>query len=149
MNIDDGDFVIGEIQRAKLKICEGKASGPDGIPPEVIKRCNFDYIILELSNKLLNENMIPEQWTEINLLPIPKSGDLSQTGNYRRINLSSQVAKIVNKMILNRILPKIDSHLRPNQNGFRPGKSTTTHILALRRLIEEVKSEIKSNNPIC
>ena len=97
MNIDDGDFVIGEIQRAKLKICEGKVSGPDGIPPEVIKRCNFDNIILELSNKLLNENVIPEQWTEIKLLPILKSGDLSQNGNYRRINLSSQVAKIVNK----------------------------------------------------
>ena len=46
-------------------------------------------------------------------------------------------------MILNRILPKIDSHLRPNQNGFRPGRSTTTHILALRRLIEGVKSRNK------
>ena len=60
-------------------------SGPDGIPPEVIKRCNFDNIILQLSNKLLNDNVIPEQWTETNLLPIPKSGDLSQTGNYRVI----------------------------------------------------------------
>ena len=57
------------------------------------------------------------------------------------ISLSSQVAKIVNKMILNRILPKIDSHLRPNQNGFGPGKSTTSHILSLRRLIEEVKKK--------
>ena len=42
--------------------------------------------------------------------------------------------------MLNRIRPKIDTHLRPNQNGFRPGRSTTAHILALRRLIEEVKS---------
>ena len=77
MNIDDGDFRLEELQIAKLKLCEGKASGPDGIPPEVIKRCNFDDIILDLSNKLLIENVIPEQWTEINLLPIPKSGDLS------------------------------------------------------------------------
>ena len=46
MNIDDGDFRIDEIQRAKLKICEGKVSGPDGIPPEVIEICNFDDIIL-------------------------------------------------------------------------------------------------------
>ena len=58
------------------------------------------------------------------------------------MSLSSQVAKIVNKMILN----KIDSHLRPSQKGFRPGKSTAIHIFALRRLIEEVK---KANNPIC
>ena len=51
------------------------------------------------------------------------------------------ITKIVNKMVLNRIQPKIDIHLRPNQNGFRPGRSTTAHILALRRLIEEVKSK--------
>ena len=42
-------------------------------------------------------------------------------------------------MLLNRILPFIDVHLRPNQNGFRAGRSTTLHILALRRIIEEVK----------
>ena len=43
-------------------------------------------------------------------------------------------------MKLNRIRPKIDPNLRPNQNGFRPGRSTTAHILALRRLIEGVQS---------
>ena len=43
-------------------------------------------------------------------------------------------------MIFNRIRPKINPHLRPNQNGFRPEKSTAVHILALRRLIERVRS---------
>ena len=42
-------------------------------------------------------------------------------------------------MILNRIQPKVVPHLRSTQNGFRPGRSTTAHILALRRLIEGVK----------
>ena len=54
--------------------------------------------------------------------------------------LSSVAAKLTNKMILNRIQSEIDEHLRPNQNGFRPGRSTTAHTLALRRLIEGVKS---------
>ena len=30
--------------------------------------------------------------------------------------------------------------LRPNQNGFRKGRSTTSHILALRRIVEELKN---------
>ena len=50
------------------------------------------------------------------------------------------MAKLINKMILTRIQSKMDKHLRPNQNGFRPGRSTTAHVLALRRLIEGVKS---------
>ena len=44
-------------------------------------------------------------------------------------------------MILNRIHPKVDPHLRSNQNRFRPGRSTTAHILALRRLLEGVKEK--------
>jgi len=35
------------------------------------------------------------------------------------------VAKVVNKIIFNRLQPKIDVYLRPNQNGVRPGKTTT------------------------
>lgn len=74
------------------------------------------------------------------LVPKPKSGDLSDGGNYRGISLSSIVAKTFNRLILNRIRPVVDQHLRANQNGFRVGRTTVGHILALRRLIEGVKS---------
>ena len=62
------------------------------------------------------------------LYPLPKAGDLGRKENYRGISLSCIAAILVNKMILNRISSKIDKHLRPNQNGFRPGRSTTAHI---------------------
>ena len=42
-------------------------------------------------------------------------------------------------MILNRIRGPIDSHLRDNQNGFRKNRSTLSHILALRRILEEAR----------
>ena len=92
--------------------------------------------MLKYANKLL-EGKKPDQWSE---KPLPKLGDLSNTDNYRGIALSAIAAKLVNKMLLNRIRPKIDPKLRPNQNGFRPGRSTTAHILALRRLMEGVRS---------
>ena len=37
----------------------------------MIKRWTLNDIILELGNNLLNEIMLPEKWTGINLLPIP------------------------------------------------------------------------------
>ena len=140
MQIDDGEFTLEEMAKAKKQLREGKKSGSDNIPPEVLKRCNLDEIFLNFANKLLNDHVKPKQWSEIDMIPLPKTRDLSDTGNYRGISLSSIVAKFVNKMILNRIQPKLDQHLRPNQNGFRPGRSTTAHILALRRLIEGVES---------
>ena len=118
---------------------EGKQCGPDNIPPEVPKQCDLDDIILKFANNLIENQSKPKQWSEIDMIPIPKSGDLSNTQNYRGISLTSVIAKIV-KMILNRLQEKLDGKLRPNQNGFRPGRSTTSHILALRRVIEGVKS---------
>ena len=93
---------------------EGKTSGPDNIRPEILKSGDLDDILLEFANKLLNDNNKPDLWSEIDMLPLPKSGDLSLTAYYRGISLSSMVAKLVNKMILNRVQPKIDKHLRPN-----------------------------------
>ena len=84
----------------------------------------FGRHLLEFANKLLNDNIKPDQWSEIDMLPLPKSGDLSLAANYRGISLSSMFAicKLV-KMVLNRLQPKIDKHLRPNQNGFRYGQA--------------------------
>ena len=90
---------------------------------------------------MLNNLDKPEQWSINQIQPIPKSGDLSNVGNYRGIALSAIAAKLVNKMLLNRIQPALDPLLRPNQNGFRPGRSTAAHILALRRVIEGVYSQ--------
>ena len=44
-------------------------------------------------------------------------------------------------MLLNRIRPALEIVLRPNQNGFRPNRSTTGQILTIRRLIEGIKSK--------
>ena len=41
---------------------------------------------------------------------------------------------------MNRIQPIVDTLLRNNQNGFRPGRVTIIHILAIRRLIEGFKT---------
>ena len=136
--ITDNEFSLSEVVEAKKQVKEGKAPGEDGVMPELLKRINVDDIILKFANKLLLTGDLPEQFATLNILPIPKSGDLSCTSNYRGIVLTSLVAKVINRMILNKIRPAIDPFLRGNQSGFRPGRSTTTQILA-RRMIEGVR----------
>ena len=108
--------------------------------PEVLKYVPVDDIILELINRSYDDGVLPEQWSTLNIIPIPKTGDLSKTDNYRGISLSSVVAKTYNRMILKRIRPYIDPLLRDSQNGFRQERSTIGQILALRRLIEGVRA---------
>ena len=138
-DIFTGSFTLEEYRRAKKRIREGKAYGDDSIPPEVVKRCNLDEIVLGFCNGALEGKGIPEQWTVSNIIPVPKKGDLSKPGNYRGIALTSIVAKTLNRMILHRIRPYIETKLLDSQNGFREGRSTTSHILTLRRILEGAK----------
>jgi hypothetical protein len=73
--------------------------------------------------------------------PIPKKGSRTEMSNYRGISLMSTMAKLYNRVLLNRIRPAIDKILRPNQAGFRPGRSTVNQIHSLRRILEAVNSK--------
>ena len=139
LNIDDGPFTEEEYAKAKSTLKQGKSPGPDNIPPEVLKNCGLDDIVLEICNMALMKNNKPEQWSLSNIIPVPKKGNLSNADNYRGISLTCITAKLYNRMILNRIRSVIDPKLRVNQNGFRPKRTTVAQILALRRIIEEVK----------
>ena len=137
--IPDGPFTMDEYKKAKACIKGNKSSGEDGVAPEVLKYVPVDDIILEIINRAYEEGELPDQWSSFNIIPVPKSGDLSKTDNYRGICLSSVVAKTYNIMTLNRIRPFLDPLLRDSQNGFRPERSTIGQILALRRLLEGVR----------
>ncbi|KAJ8351146.1 hypothetical protein SKAU_G00226220 [Synaphobranchus kaupii] len=139
LNIDDGPFTAAELARVKSTLKQGKSAGPDCIPPEVLKNCDLDDITLETCNRALMKNNKPDMWSLSNIIPVPKSGDLSKPDNYRGISLTCVIAKMYNRMILNRIRGAIDPYLRENQNGFREGRTTVAQIFALRRIIEEVK----------
>ena len=137
--ICDEDFTLGEVAEAKKQVKDGKAPGEDIIMPEFLKIINIDDILLTFINKLLVEREKQDQFSILNIQPTPKSGTLDVTDNYRGISLISLIDKLINRMILNRIRPKIDPLLRGNQSGFRPGRSTAAQILALRRIIKGVR----------
>ena len=50
-----GEFSMHEYKKAKDRISLNKASGSDNIPPEVIKKCDLDQIILNFANKLVTD----------------------------------------------------------------------------------------------
>jgi hypothetical protein len=71
--------------------------------PELLKYVPIDDIIYGIINEVYNGGEQPDLWSRLNIKPIPKSGDLTKTDNYRGISLTSILAKTYNKMILNRL----------------------------------------------
>ena len=139
--IPDGPFTLKEYQKVKSNIKTGKSCGEDGVTTELLKYVLLDDIVLALINKAYEVGELPEEWVTLNIIPVPKSGDLSTPDNYRGISLSSLVMKTYNRLILNRIRPVLDPLLRNSQNGFRLKRSTVGQILALRRILEGVKEK--------
>lgn len=138
LDICTTNFTINELKIAIKKLKSSKAFGPDNIPAIIWKDEIFHDLLLKLCNFCLINKTCPSSWRTSQIIPVPKKGDLTLVTNYRGISLLPIAAKIYNKLILNRLLPKVEPLLRKNQNGFRAGRSTLSQILALRRIIEEI-----------
>ncbi len=140
LDIKLGPFTQGEPDSVLRKIKNRKATGLHEIPPEAWKTRQFDDILLRHCNAAYDLNPI-DRWMKGCILPFPKKGDLGLAKNYRDITLTSIAAKIYHAQLRNRIEPKIDYILTKNQNGFRRNRSTTSQILIIRRILEDVRSK--------
>ena len=83
----------------------GKATGPGGIPVEVL-RCLGDIAIVwltKLFNRIFRSNKMPEEWRSI-LVPIYKNKRVIQScTNYRGIKLMSHTMKLWERVIEHRL----------------------------------------------
>ena len=129
-------ITIEELDSAVKALRTGRAPGLDQVTAESLKLPELREELLEVLNAVYASGTVSEEWHLSALIPIPKKSDLSMQTNYRDIALMSIPAKLYNPILLSRICSVLNTHLRPNQNFFRPHRSTTQHVLALRRLIE-------------
>ena len=140
MDIKLGPFTQEELDSVLRKIKNRKAAGLDEIPSEVCKTRQFDDILLWHCNAVYNQNPIDRRVKGC-ILPFPKKDDLGLAKNYRGITLTSITVKIYNVQLRNRIEPKIDNILRKNQNSFRRNRYTTSQILTIRRILQDVHAK--------
>ena len=119
LHIKGDIFTLDEYNKLKRSIQCGKSAGEDCIMPKVFKYVPIDDIVLDIINKYYIKFEQPDLWNISNIVPVPKSGDITKADNYRGISFTSVIAKTYNRMLLNRIRPVLDPLLRPNQNGFR------------------------------
>ncbi|XP_065584026.1 craniofacial development protein 2-like [Artemia franciscana] len=128
-----------EVTTAVKKLKNGRAPGVDGITAEMLKAslraCMFVWTALLVA--IWNNEKVPKDWTRGILVKLFKKGDAQICDNWRGINLTSVPSKILASVILQRLRAALDSHLREEQHGFRPGRSCSDLIFILRLIVEE------------
>uniref|UniRef100_A0A3Q3BE46 Reverse transcriptase domain-containing protein n=1 Tax=Kryptolebias marmoratus TaxID=37003 RepID=A0A3Q3BE46_KRYMA len=127
-----------------LKKTKNTAPGKDQIWYRMIRQLSEKSkdIILQLYNKIWMEGQLPINWKESIIIPIAKPGkDHSNPENYRPIALTSNLCKIMEKMINNRLGYYLNSkgYISKYQSGFRKGRSTNDPTLCLEHDIRRAQ----------
>jgi len=116
-----------------------KSSGPDGLPGTFLFNLkSFLSVPLWLIfRRSLDKEVFPSIWKLSSVPPIFKSGDKSSVKNYIPISILSHIAKLFEKLVLNHMLPSVNSVLIDKHYGFRPGHPAVMNLLVLNNYIFE------------
>lgn len=138
---------VKELVKIINKLKAKTSSGIDEVSSKVLKFCCNELVLplVDVINKSLRDGLLPSPLKVSKVYPKFKNGSTSQASNYRPISLVSTFSKLLEKVVLKRILDHCSEHnlLNSVQHGFTKGKSTTT---AITQMVETLIDGIENGN---
>ena len=153
-NPDNEHIINDEIKMTELSDAleflrnRKSAVGCDGISYTLLNNLPLKWMkyLLSLFQKCWQNGIVPKIWKVSIIVPILKAGkSRSDIASYRPIALTSHTSKLMEKIILNRLVYFCDKNdiIPGNQAGFRKGRSITDHLVKLSTNIKQQFSKKK------
>jgi hypothetical protein len=141
----DEDEILKIIKKLKVN----SAPGHDHIQTKLVKKCSTLLIkpLTQIANSMLQHGCFPDTLKIAKVTPIFKEGDKYQCSNYRPISVLSVFSKILESLMLNRILQYLASQkiISDKQFGFCDKSSTQAAIInLLNTLQKEIDAKAKT-----
>ena len=114
------------------KLQVNKGTGVDDFNSTFIKGAikGLRLPLLHIYNESNASGVVPKDWRAANVLAIYKKGTKSP-GNYQPISLTSQIGKLMERVVKNQLLQHLESSkiLNDSQHEFRSKRSCLTNLL--------------------
>jgi len=96
-----------------------------GVVAEMIKYGSdmLHQSVADTYNHMLQQGVFEPDWYHTIFTMLPKSGDLSDPGNWRPIAVLRTLYKLMSRMLLHRLQPILEAAQSADQFGFRPACS--------------------------
>ena len=137
------DTTAEEVSKIIDGIQTSKASGPNSIPPRLLKMAGalISHPLSLIINHSFSQACFPSCLKLAKVIPVYKSGATYLCSNYRPISLLSSVSKVFEKAMHSRLYTYLEKYnlIYELQFGFRQ-KHSTSH--ALVSMIEQIKSNL-------
>ena len=140
---DDKQFITVEIRDAIHALNRNKAPGEDGITSEILQRTYhlFPQSTTAMYNGCLRTACFPRTWLRAKPVPIVKPGKetCDDITKYRPISLINTAAKVLEKIVINRIMHHMHSNnfMSKNQYGFTLQTSMVDAVMALKDYVHD------------
>ena len=135
-------FTAEMVERAIRRLQHRRSTDHTGIQSEhlIYAAATIAPLIAHVFNRAIGEGL-PEEWTQHTIVPIHKSGDTLDPGNYRTIMIGHTMAKLYGAVLEAELSSygETEGLRAPGQAGFRRTFSTIDHIFVLRCLIDGAK----------
>jgi hypothetical protein len=122
---------VEEVQAALQSMPTGRAPGIDGFPLEVWKVGDGVWapLLAKLFTAIGTVQNLPTDYTLGCVVPIHKSGDVTQVSRYRPITLLNADYKILARVLANRFAAAMQSSIGSEQTAFLPGREIGDNIM--------------------